>query len=187
MHTLCHSVRTMITDGFFVFFLLKNTLGFCLSCFTGWLSFLTVIDQCHSTQCWECSVQTITSTHSLTFFADVCFVLLASATVGRRSTASLASSTSARWGCIQTTHSAGWSTNVIAWRNKISRRNKNNVQTRLSEVMLHIWQGFKFYTCWFPVDAGWLFTASTARNLSKLLVYCRLRPTQPPTLSGTGN
>ena len=35
--------------------------------------------------------------------------------------------------------------------------------------------------------AGSTHTRSTQATLSKLLTYCVLRPTQPPTLSGTGN
>jgi len=35
--------------------------------------------------------------------------------------------------------------------------------------------------------AGSTHTRSTASNLSNLLTYCVLRPTQPPTQTGTGN
>jgi len=35
--------------------------------------------------------------------------------------------------------------------------------------------------------AGSTHTPSLQATLSKLLTYCVLRPTQPPTLSGTGN
>ena len=38
------------------------------------------------------------------------------------------------------------------------------------------------------VDAqGWFVLIAVCFDMSKLLTLCVLRPTQPPTLSGTGN